>query len=256
MTTSQHTGQYKIRSYWGPRGETPEVIAARYIKMVESFERIDPVFTPWFFLGADDLMPFDRARAKLPALIAKGIDDETGPRDGFDFAGLNARRRNPRILRLSGRAGNSLPPRSFAYGNSIQLETVTSHELPTDATIVTYDIFQGAMLAIIEAWDVTWCAAYPTDLMDFWPPPGSGHSFRLAWMTYVSPRFAPLIRPPQGIETQSTAEGGILMVATRDRFEVTNPAHMAAARAIDDAMAPLNALPWPPETSLRIVSSR
>ena len=254
MTTSQHTGQYNIQSYWGPRGETPEVIAARYIKMVESFEKIDPVFTPWFFLGAKDLMPFDQARAKLPALMAKGTDDEWGPAEGYRVGGTNSRKFHPRSLDLSGQAGSRMPP--IGYGNSIHLETVSPRDHPTDATIVTYDIFQGAMMAIIEAWDVTWCAAYPTDLMDFWPHPGSGHHFRLAWMTYVSPRFAPLIRPPQGIETQSTAEGGILMVATRDRFEVTNPAHMAAARAIDDAMAPLNALPWPPETSLRLVSSR
>ena len=96
---------------------------------------------------------------------------------------------------------------------------------------------------------MTWCAAYPADLRNFWPPAGSGHPFNLAWMTYVSPRFAPLIRPSQGIETQVVAGGGTLMVATRERFEVSNPDHMAAARAIDEAIAPLNALPWPPESA-------
>jgi hypothetical protein len=37
------------------------------------------------------------------------------------------------------------------------------------------------------------------------------------------------------------------MVATRERFDVANTDHMAAARAINTAMAPLNALPWPPD---------
>jgi hypothetical protein len=66
-------------------------------------------------------------------------------------------------------------------------------------------------------------------------------------MTYVSPRFAPLIRPFQDIKAETVAGGGLLMVATRDRFDVINPEHMAAARAIDTAMVPLNALPWPPD---------
>lgn len=47
MTTSDTTGQYNISSYWGPRGETPEDIAGRYIWMIEALARIDPVFTPW-----------------------------------------------------------------------------------------------------------------------------------------------------------------------------------------------------------------
>ena len=148
-------------------------------------------------------------------------------------------------INLMGHAGSSLPP--IGYDNSISLETVPLNIHPTDASIVTYDLFRSAMLAIIEAWEVTWCAAYPTNIMDFWPPVGSGHHFRLAWMTYVSPRFAPLIRPPRGIEAQTVAGGGLLMVATRERFDVANTDHMAAARAINTAMAPLNALPWPPD---------
>jgi hypothetical protein len=138
-----------------------------------------------------------------------------------------------------------MPP--VGYSNSVQLQTADQFAEATDASIVTYDLFRSAMLAIIEAWDVTWCAAYPRDIMKFWPPVGSRHHFRLAWMTYVSPRFASLIRPPRGIESQTVAGGGVLMVATRERFDVTNTGHMAAARAIDTAMAPLNALPWPPD---------
>jgi Immunity protein 52 len=38
--------------------------------------------------------------------------------------------------------------------------------------------------------------------------------------------------------------GGLLMSATTETFDVENPAHMAAARAIGAAIAPLNDLPW------------
>ena len=246
MTTSHKTGRFNIQSYWGPRGETPEAIANRYIRMVEALARIDPVFTPWWYGDIDGkTIPFDQARIRLPALIAENTGEEWGPRDGYSFFGGNALDFNPRCLSLGGRAGNSLCPIGFV--NSVDLETVPRHDGVVDASIVTYDLFRSAMLAIIGAWDVTWCAAYPANLRDFWPPVGSGHHFKLAWMTYVSPRFASQIRPPRGVESQTVAGGGVLMVATRERFDVTNTGHMAAARAIDTAMAPLNALPWPPD---------
>ncbi len=246
MTTSHDTRQYEINSYWGPRRETAEAIADRYIRMVEALMRIDPVFTPWIFIGArPTVVPFDQARTELPQLLAKGLGEHWGPAEGYRFGGTNSMGFNRRSIGLMGEAGNSMPP--VGYNNSITLMTVPHNYLPTDASIVTYDLFRSAMLAIIEAWDVTWCAAYPADIMKFWPPAGSGHPFKPAWMTYVSPRFAPLIRPPRSIESQTVAGGGVLMVATRERFDVTNPEHMAAARAIDTAMAPLNALPWPPD---------
>ena len=245
MTTSHDTRQFNINSYWGPREETLEAIANRYIRMVEALARIDPVFTPWFFVGDGKVIPFDQARVRLPALLAKCVGRDWGPAEGYRLGGANAKRRNPRIFELRGEAGNSMPP--VGYSNSVQLQTADQFAEPTDASIVTYDLFRSAMLAIIEAWDVTWCASFPTDIMKFWPPAGSGHPFKLAWMTYVSPRFASLIRPPRGIESQAVAGGGVLMVATRERFDVTNTGHMAAARAIDTAMAPLNALPWPPD---------
>jgi len=245
MTTSHDTRQYEINSYWGPRRETAEAIADRYTRMVEALARIDPVFTPWFFVGDGKVIPFDQARARLPAILAKCVGRDWGPAEGYRLGGGNAKMRNPRIFQLRGQAGNSMPP--VGYSNSVQLHTADQFAETTDASIVTYDLFRSAMLAIIEAWDVTWCAAYPADIMKFWPPAGSGHPFKPAWMTYVSPRFAPLIRPPQSIESQTVAGGGVLMVATRERFDVTNPEHMAAARAIDTAMAPLNALPWPPD---------
>ena len=246
MTTSHETRQYKINSFWRPREEAPEAIANRYIRTVEALALIDPVFTPWWYVGRKTIS-FDQARAELPSLIAKDVGKEWGPVDGYWFGGENSRKPNPRSIDLTGTAGNTLPP--VGYGNNeVHLETVTPRICPTDASIVTYDIFRSAMLAIIEAWEVDWCLSYPTDLMDFWPKKRPGR-IRMAWMAYVAPEFASLIRPSPDIETQTVAGGGLLMVATRDRFEVTNKGHLKAARAIVTAMTPFNGLPWPPGSS-------
>lgn len=247
MTPPNDTGTFYIQSFWGPRGETPEAIANRYIRMVEALVRIDPVFTPWLYWGVEaTALPFDQARAKLPALIAENVDEDWGPRDGYRFGGGNGVKFGSRSLCLSGQAGNSLTPIGIS-NNSVELETISHPDYRTDASFVTYELFRSAMLAIIEAWDVTWCAVYPNDLEEHWPEVREDKHFRLAWMTYVSPRFAPWIGPPRGIESQNLPGGGLLMVATRERFDIANPAHMAAARAIDTAMIPLNTLPWPPD---------
>jgi hypothetical protein len=248
MTMPHHIRQYEIMAFWGPREEAPEAIADRYIWMVETLARIDPVFTPWFFVGIRKTLPFDQARAKLPALIAEYVGRDWVPAQGHRFAGKNSRKFTPRSIGIMGRAGNRLPEIGYSY-NTVNLETAPSYICPTDASIVTYDLFRAAMVAIIQAWDVEWCMAYPTDLMDFWPRVTEDKRLRLAWMTYISPYFASLIPPPQGIESQIGTRGGVLMVATRERFDVANPEHMEAARAIDAAIAPLNAMPWPPEFS-------
>ncbi len=91
MTTLHHTRQYRIKSYWGPRGETLEAIANRYTRTVDALVRIYPVFIPWWYGGIEGTtIPFDQARARLPALIAENIGEEWGPRDGYPFFWANA----------------------------------------------------------------------------------------------------------------------------------------------------------------------
>ncbi|MGB6325808.1 MAG: hypothetical protein WBG11_08545 [Methylocella sp.] len=65
-------------------------------------------------------------------------------------------------------------------------------------------------------------------------------------MSYVSPRFAPLITPPPSAAAERTAQGGLLMSATEETFRVDNPAHLVAAHDILKALAPFEALPWSP----------
>jgi hypothetical protein len=56
-----------------------------------------------------------------------------------------------------------------------------------------------------------------------------------------------MVSPPPSAITEYTLEGGIVMAATENRFEVSNPDHVAAACDIGDALAPVAALPWPPD---------
>ena len=113
---------------------------------------------------------------------------------------------------------------------------------------VTFRLFRAALLAIVEAWKPTWCIAHPVTIYDFWPRSADIH-LRLAWMSYVSPRFASLVTPPPSAIAERTAQGGLLMAATKETFRVDNPAHLAVAQDILKALAPFEALPWPPDAT-------
>lgn len=45
--------------------------------------------------------------------------------------------------------------------------------------------------------------------------------------------------PPAGAIVERVAGGGMLLLATLERFSMDNPAHLAAADAIQAALAPI-----------------
>ncbi|MGB6176613.1 MAG: Imm52 family immunity protein, partial [Methylocella sp.] len=107
---------------------------------------------------------------------------------------------------------------------------------------ITYNIFKPALLAMADVWDPVCCAAYSDALIDAVP---GGIYFHEAWIKYLCPWVASLVTPPPApVSVEHLPNGGLLMSATTETFDVENPAHMAAARAIAAAIAPLTALPW------------
>ncbi len=114
-----------------------------------------------------------------------------------------------------------------------------------DPAIIAYPISKASVLALAESFDASWCSACPGALREFWravPP-----YYRLGWISYVGSQFAHLITPPSSAIVEHRPNGGLLMAATDETFSVSNPAHLAVARDILAAIAPLNALPWPPD---------
>jgi hypothetical protein len=262
---------FHINSYWGRRPETPAQIAARCRDLLEKLAAISPIFTGWTYVGWKDPPPNHRYQGPraldeyyrdrtqtfilghpssidLTPLIASGVahdDDEPDPDLGYSFSVFTRSGDDPNHVSLRVRAANLSPAKFYTNGAIVETQPLCPENQPWQ----TFSTFRAVMLAIAETCDVTWAAIYPTDLMELWPKPYrmSRPTFKLAWVTYLSPRFAPLITPPRGALVEYTPQGGIVMVATRDRFYTANPLHVAAARRIEAAVAPVNALPWPPD---------
>lgn len=246
---------YEIQSYWGPRRETPAELGQRFWKMLLDLGAVNSAFSDWKFIGTYRFLPLPSGPGdELTRLIAKGVatagdgDPTPTPISGYYF-GASARSDPKAIITIDVHAGYYAPYASF-FTNTAELQTPPLNE--QTAALVTLPIFKAALVAIAEAWDATWCAAYPWDLINLWPDTVSvgRPTFEMAWITYLSPRFAPMVTAPASAIVEYTPQGGIVMAATNDRFDVNNAAHLAAAREIEAAIAPVNALPWPPDAIL------
>jgi hypothetical protein len=244
--TSTKSRAYAIHASWGPRADTPEVIAPRFITCVDRLKLIHPAYDNWIFSLDRKPKKFDALRADLPAAIATRVvradDGEPTPIYGYWASVINDMKDGPHSLSLRVKAGAHAPSEYFS--NSAQIKT--GYDVAPDPSIIAYPAFKAALLALVESFDATYCSAYPARLLNL---SDKSRHLLLAWMSYVSPRFAPLISPPPSAIVERTAQGGLLMAATEETFQVDNPAHLAVARDILKALAPFEALPWPPDAT-------
>jgi hypothetical protein len=241
---------YDINSYWGPRRETPQTCAARLSRMLDALSAIDPVFGNWLCSSEMKLVPrASLSQDGLAAFIEKGVDRaevtrRPTPQYGYWFGAVTSRKKNPRSIDVSVHAGQELSANFFINTTSIRTAPLDEQ----NASFINLRVFKPALLALASAWDVTWCGAYPWSLLRLKTTPVPPRPrFGLAWMTYISPRFAPMITPPRSAISEWLPNGALLLIATEERFETENPAHLAVARDIEAALAPVNALPWPPD---------
>ena len=106
-----------------------------------------------------------------------------------------------------------------------------------DPNIVSYSTFKSILLALLPIWDATYAQAYTSDLQAHfdkqWP-----HS--PSWMTYLSTPLAAEITLPSDVAMEEVEGSGLLMSATEETFDASNPVHLAASERISRALAPLN----------------
>jgi len=245
--TTTRSPAYNIHASWGPRVDTPEAIAARFLACVDRLKQVHPAYSDWIFILNRKPRKFDALRSDLPAAIAANVaradDGKPTPIYGYRASVINNMNApGPRSLSVSVKA-SALAPRDY-FCNSAEIGT--GYNVAPDPTIVAYPAFKTALLALVESFDATYCSAYPAQLLNL---SDKSRNLRLAWMSYLSPRFAPLIAPPPSAIVERTAQGGLLMAATDETFRVETPAHLAVARDILNALAPFEALPWPPDAT-------
>jgi hypothetical protein len=239
--------EYSVTAYWGPRPQDPKAQVGPFLRTLDRLSRIHPVFGPWYLFRRGEGVPVaPLSEERVCQIIADGVGrSDIGtpePITGYQITAATGLVRVPNHIQLRIHAGNRTIARYFI--NTAILSTQPLQQ--ENAAFITCSVMKDVLLAFVDQWHPTWCGVQSSDLYALYPS-GTPPSFKLAWMTYLSPRFAQMVTPPQSAIVERTPGEGLLMIAAAERFDAHNPAHLAAARDIDAAIAPVNALPWPPD---------
>lgn len=236
---------YSATASWGERAEA---LAARWLALIARLQTIDLAFTGW--MHRDERLarvPFDpRLDAQVARVLAgtdRHVTGRLAPEAGSRLGNLTDPDQPSRYLDVDMCAGAYGP-----YSNNYVGAGTNSYAVP-EPRLVTYRVFRGVLLALAETFEVTQAYAWSSDLAKLWRrDEGDFRAVSLAWIVYIAPRFAHLVTPPPAAVVERRPDGGLLMAATNEVFTITNPAHLQAARAMEAALEPFNAVPWTPES--------
>jgi hypothetical protein len=246
------TSSYSVLAYWGPRRELPEECAPKLLQTLKALSEIDPALGYWIIdlrrgkpVLASSLDVDAAARWLIKGQNRSEVHHLPIPEFGYRFYASNQATSGPRHLAFDGSLGAYTKGPILA--NNICLATESLEAANSD--IINFRTFESVLNAFVTIWNPTWCQAVPTDLLSITSRVDRvRHRPRLGggWITYLAAPFAQKIVPPRSAKCEAL-NGGILMVATEETFLADNPEHVAIARDIDSALAPFNALPWPPD---------
>ena len=232
--------RFYVKASWEARAETPDQLAVRFLRLIDSLKGIDPVFTLWTS-GANRPKKLEAIRDRYAEEIAAGVttDDwgEPEPFDGYWFGAITRDTPKNRSFAIRCRAG-SIVDRPFTN----YMTFTTSSLANPDPSFITHRLFHSILLTIVTAWDPLRSAAYSGELAEI--DDGSSY-FPPAWIQYLCPWLGRQITPPSTALVEYLPNGGLLMSATTETFKADNPSHLSVARDIAAAMVPLNRLPWP-----------
>lgn len=242
MEADYKNGCY-IMACWTSRDETPEALADRFVTLIDRLRQIDPVFELWIS-GTKGPRNFETLRDNFAKVVRYGLtrDDfgEPEPISGYWFGAYTRGQPESRCYSINVHAGAHT--RALSHQNDLIFDT-SSMTTPAPSSI-TYPLFKAVLLAIIETWQPDDALVMPRALMDLID---LNRHFRESWMQYLAKPLAELIAPPDSVLVEHLLDGGLLMSATTDKFDVNDPAHVAGARAIGAATLPLEELPYVPK---------
>lgn len=233
--------KYSIRSAPPVGAESSSTLGAKFLDSLDALNRIDPtIFTNWQVMDfpASASIPLAAARPRIGAIVEANItrDDhgKPSPHYGYSCVAFTDNAAKSRNAALQIKAGGK-------DKGHIMLET-GGYKVAPDPSILTYPFFRAALFAINATWSPPWsCAqAFRVDYHEVALYPGAPlfpySRFHIPWIAYLSASLAGDVKLPPEILTERPPDGGLLMTATDDRLDPTNPEHLRRARLLAEAL--------------------
>lgn len=226
--------RFEIFWSWTPRTETPQQIHNRVTNCVATAAKINSAFKDWQVVDFADRLQglFGRAGKQAFGPSMGRAPSEPAPPKGFMLLAAKDPNAWPDRMGMLCVGGGRMTFPGMC-GTTFKTEAA---ERP-DPTIASYQSFKSILLSLAPLWDTTYAEAYTSELRRQLKRGSS--SLGPSWMTYLAPELAKEISPPPNIGIEHLPDGGILLIATEDVFDAGNPAHLAAAQSIGDALASL-----------------
>jgi hypothetical protein len=232
---------YCIRSDLPSNPESPASLGAKFARTLDALSSIDlTIFPNWEVMDflARNSLPLAAARPRIAAIVDNNISrDDFGqpePYRGYSVGAYTGHGLGPRRMSLRIRSGGR-------NAGETDLQAGEPDMFP-DPAIVTSPVFKAVLLAINAIWPPAWACAYAFRMGYDKVPliPGAAlfpySRFHIPWLAYLSAPLAAGIELPPEIETERTPGGGLLIIATDERLEPTNPEHLRRARILADTM--------------------
>jgi hypothetical protein len=233
--------KYSIRSAPPVGLESSNALGAKFLNSLDALSRIDPtIFTNWQVMDfpASASIPLAAARPRIGAIVEANItrDDHGKPSPHYGYSCVaftdNAAKSRNAALQIKARGKDE---------GHIMLET-GGYKVAPDPCIVTYPFFRAALLAINATWSPPWsCAqAFRVDYHEVPLFPGAPlfpySRYHIPWVAYLSGPLAEGVKLPTEIVSERTPDGGLLMTATKERLDPTNPEHLRCARVLAETL--------------------
>lgn len=245
---------YGICSICVVRRESPASLGTKLVNTLDALSRIDPLCANWRIIDAHAVSSSSLAavRSRIADIFENNVarDDVGGadPDFGYYVSARTKKDNDARNVRFGVEAGGIVRSNTrLEFGD---------YKVPPDQTIITYPRFKAALLAINAAWQPQYAFAYAHRVGSVLVPiklgslegnqvkgvpqvpgdPTFPDDFYIPWIFYLSAPFAAGLKVTSEIQTERTADGGLLMSAAEDRLDPTNPAHIRRARVLAEAL--------------------
>jgi len=243
--------QYAFLAAWGARAEDPQSCGARLAVMLRALARVHPAFARWNKKGpipGEGNRPFCQMPPQAEELALRFARHPQGRvanlERGYSVSAWNGIEDllYGSSFHIMAGDGNYWSSNPFHNSVSMQLPKRSSE----NADLINAEAMRGLLLAVVAGWEpdnaevMDWKQL--SRLVSRLAPGERLPHFRTGWMSYVGPRYAPHVTPPPQVISERVAGGGLLMLATREPFDISNSAHEALADAIQRALEPIQSM--------------
>lgn len=230
--------KYSVRLPFVAHPLNPEWLGSKFLATLDSLTRIDSTIFPDWEVGDLPAMkgyPLAAARSRIADIIGNNVNpyDRDLPKTEARYTAVAHTTINARSRRMTVWVRPWLGDVSLKAGDEM---------VPPAPAMITYPLFRAALLAINAIWQQPWACVEAFRLHYDKVPLCADAAlfpysrFHIPWIAYLSPSLLKGAILPPDIEIEHTSDGGLLMIATEDRLDPTNPEHLRRARILADTL--------------------